>query len=147
MRSSPTSSISPLPWRARPGPKSVERKRGRIFPAHGVRGAPMAKIPKRWYEDFFGSDYLIRYVHPETPAQVEAIDKILHLRKGGRILDVACGAGRHTIELAKRGYRVTGLDLSSPLLAEARRAARQAGVKATFVQGDTRGPRYRNAFA
>ncbi len=36
----------------------------------------MAKVPKRWYEDFFGSDYLVRYVHPETPAQVEAIDKI-----------------------------------------------------------------------
>jgi len=106
----------------------------------------MAKVPKRWYEDFFGSDYLIRYVHPETPAQVEAIDKILHLRKGGRILDVACGAGRHTIELAKRGYRVTGLDLSSPLLAEARKAARRAGVKATFVQGDMRHLPYRNAF-
>src|SRR5256885_1368667 len=72
--------------------------------------------------------------------------KVLDRRKGGRILDVACGAGRHAIELAKRGYRVTGLDLSSPLLAEARRAARQAGVKATFVQGDMRRLRYRNAF-
>ena len=106
----------------------------------------MAKVPKRWYEDFFGSDYLIRYVHPETPAQVEAIDKILHLRKGGRILDVACGAGRHTIELAKRGYRVTGFDLSPALLAEARKAARTAGVKPTFVQGDMRRLPYRNAF-
>src|SRR5437667_111287 len=98
----------------------------------------MAKVPKRWYEDFFGSDYLIRYVHPETPAQVEVIDKILHLRKGGRILDVGCGAGRHSIGLAKRGYRVTGLDLSAPLLAEARKAARGAGVKVTFVQEGTR---------
>jgi len=106
----------------------------------------MAKVPKRWYEDFFGSDYLIRYVHPETPAQVEAIDKILHLRQGGRILDVACGAGRHTIELSKRGYRVTGFDLSAPLLAEARKAARNAGVKPTFVRGDMRRLPYRNAF-
>ena len=106
----------------------------------------MAKVPKRWYEDFFGSDYLIRYVHPETPAQVEAIDKILHLRKGGRILDVGCGAGRHSIGLAKRGYRVTGLDLSASLLAEARKAARGAGVKVTFVQGDMRRLRFRGAF-
>src|SRR2546422_718073 len=145
-RSLRTSSISSPRSPARPARNSGGRERGRIFPAHGVRGAPMPKVPKRWYEDFFGSDYLIRYVHPETAAQVEAIDKILHLRKGGRILDVACGAGRHTIELARRGYRVTGLDLSSPLLAEARRAARQAGVKATFVQGDMRRLRYRNAF-
>jgi SAM-dependent methyltransferase len=106
----------------------------------------MAKVPKRWYEDFFGPDYLVRYVHPETPAQVEAIEKILHLRKGARILDVACGAGRHTTGLAKRGYRVTGYDLSRPLLAEARKAARRAGVKATFVQGDMRRLRFANAF-
>jgi SAM-dependent methyltransferase len=106
----------------------------------------MAKVPKRWYEDFFGPDYLVRYVHPETAAEIEAIEKILHLRKGARILDVACGSGRHTIGLAKRGYRVTGYDLSRPLLAEARKAARRAGVKATFVQGDMRRLRFASAF-
>src|SRR3989440_12608917 len=130
----------------KPGRGSRRSERGRIFPAKAVRRMRMAKVPKRWYEDFFGSDYLIRYVHPETPAQVEAIDKILHLRKGGHILDVACGAGRHTIDLAKRGYRVTGFDLSSPLLAEARKTARTAAVKPTFVQGDMRRLPYRNAF-
>src|SRR2546428_3429088 len=106
----------------------------------------MAKVPKRWYEDFFGSDYLIRYVHPDAAAEVEASDKILHLRKGGRILALGCGAGRHSIGLAQRGYRVTGLDLSAPLLAEARKAARGVGVKATFVQGDMRHLRFRGAF-
>src|SRR5207245_2533610 len=130
----------------KPGRGSRRSERGRIFPAKAVRRMRMAKIPKRRYGDFFGSDYRIRYVHPETPAQVEAIDKSLHLRKGGRSLDVACGAGRHTIELAKRGYRVTGFDLSAPLLAEARKAARTAAVKPTFVQGDMRRLAYRNAF-
>src|SRR2546422_8207184 len=105
----------------------------------------MAKVPKRWYEDFFGSDYLIRYVHPETPAQVEAIDKILHLRRGGRILDVGGGAGRHSVGLAERGDRVTGFDLSAPLLAEARKAPRGGGGKATLVQGDMRRPRFPGA--
>jgi SAM-dependent methyltransferase len=106
----------------------------------------MAKVPARWFEDFFGPDYLIRYVHPETDAQVEAIDKILRLQKGSRILDVGCGAGRHTIGLAKRGYRVTGLDLSKALLAEARKAASAAKIRATFVLGDMRRLRYSNAF-
>lgn len=114
--------------------------------AEFLRSPLMAKVPKRWYEDFFGPDYLIRYVHPETETQVEAIEKVLHLRKGGRILDVGCGAGRHTIGLAKRGYRVTGLDLSKALLAEARKAARAAGVRPTFVQGDMRHMQYANAF-
>src|SRR5439155_176630 len=85
-------------------------------------------------------------VHPETDAQVEAIDKILHLRKGSRILDVACGSGRHTIGLAKRGYRMTGFDLSRALLAEARKSARLAQVKPTFVEGDMRRLRFTNAF-
>jgi len=106
----------------------------------------MAKVSKRWFEDFFGADYLIRYVHPETEAQVEAIDKILHLRKGARILDVGCGAGRHSIGLAARGYRVTGVDLSKALLAEARKAAQRQKEKVTFVEGDMRQMRFRSAF-
>src|SRR5206468_2227743 len=89
---------------------------------------------------------------PKVEAVVEFLEHggqhavITDLGNGGRILDVACGAGRHTIDLAKRGYRVTGFDLSSPLLAEARKAARTAGVKPTFVQGDMRRLPYRNAF-
>ena len=52
------------------------------FPADRVRGVSMAKVPKRWYEDFFGPDYLVRYVHPETDAQVDRIVESLQGRPG-----------------------------------------------------------------
>lgn len=106
----------------------------------------MAKVPKRWYETFFGLDYLKLYVHRDTPAEVDALERILHPRKDARILDVGCGAGRHALELAKRGYEVTGVDLSEPLLEEARKAARQAHLKANFVRGDIRQLRYTRTF-
>lgn len=71
---------------------------------------------------------------------------ILHLRKGGRILDLACGGGRHSLELARRGYRVTGYDLSEALLTHARQSARKAGVKVAFSHGDMRRLPYRARF-
>ncbi len=60
----------------------------------------------------------------------------LSLQPGGAVLDVGCGTGRHAIELAKRGYRVTGLDVSSEMLARAREAARRAGVAVDWIQSD-----------
>ena len=54
------------------------------------------------------------------------------------MLDVACGAGRHAIELARREYEVTGIDFSETLLAEARRAARKARARVAFVHADMR---------
>ena len=64
----------------------------------------MAKRTRPWWETFFGPDYLKQYeIDAErTAAEVGAIETILHLRKGARVLDLACGAGRHSIELAKR---------------------------------------------
>lgn len=110
------------------------------------RGRILAKRTRPWYETFFGRDYLAMYVHETTAAEIDAVERILHLRKGARILDIGCGAGRHTIELAKRGYRMTGYDLSEPLLEEARKAARRAGVRPTLVHGDMRELRYAAAF-
>lgn len=106
----------------------------------------MAKRTRPWYETFFGRDYLKMYVHETTAAEIDAVERILHLRKSARILDIGCGAGRHTIELAKRGYRLTGYDLSEPLLEEARRAARREGVRPSLVHGDMRELRYAAVF-
>jgi 2-polyprenyl-3-methyl-5-hydroxy-6-metoxy-1,4-benzoquinol methylase len=55
---------------------------------------------------------------------------------GARILDAGCGPGGYTLELAQRGYVVTGLDLSVPLLTEARKCANHGRASLTLVCGD-----------
>ena len=58
---------------------------------------------------------------------------------GGAVCDIGSGPGRYSIELAKRGYRVTLFDLSGKLLARAERAFASEGVGATgFIHGDAR---------
>ena len=106
----------------------------------------MARVSQPWFERFFGRDYLILYAHTGTAGEVDAIEKILRPRKGARVLDVACGAGRHSIELAKRGYAVTGVDLSEALLREARAASKRARVRPAFVRRDMRDLRYHEDF-
>ena len=106
----------------------------------------MAKTATPWWESFFGPDYLKQYEHTTTAAEVDGIERILHLRKGSRVLDLACGAGRHSIELASRGYRVVGYDLSEALLREARGAAKRARAKVAFVRGDMRDLKFKSEF-
>ncbi len=58
---------------------------------------------------------------------------------GGRVLDLACGVGRHSIELARLGYRVTGVDISPVFIERARELAKDAGAEVEFHVGDARG--------
>ncbi|MGB2885735.1 MAG: class I SAM-dependent methyltransferase, partial [Dehalococcoidia bacterium] len=60
----------------------------------------------------------------------------LKVPQGSRVLDIGCGTGRHSVELAKRGYSVTGVDLSSGMLAQAREAAGKAGVEVEWIHAD-----------
>jgi SAM-dependent methyltransferase len=61
-------------------------------------------------------------------------------------LDVGCGTGRHAIELARRGYSVTGIDLSPSQLARAREKARDAAISVVFEQRDAREPHFESEF-
>ncbi|MBN1409481.1 MAG: class I SAM-dependent methyltransferase [Spirochaetales bacterium] len=56
----------------------------------------------------------------------------------GTILDLGCGSGNHTIRMAQRGYKVTGLDLSGEMLAYAKEKSREAGVDIAYHKGDMR---------
>jgi SAM-dependent methyltransferase len=90
-----------------------------------------------WFEDWFGEVYLELYPHrdeAEAARAVALLQKHGVARGGSRVLDLACGAGRHAVALAAAGASVVGLDLSLPLL----RSGQRKGVKAELVRGDIR---------
>lgn len=97
---------------------------------------------KPWYETFFGEDYveLYREITPpdHTAAEVDGIVSLLGLEAGARILDLACGYGRHSIPLSKRGFDVTGYDLSPVFLKKAREDATAQSASVRWIQGDMR---------
>jgi SAM-dependent methyltransferase len=95
-----------------------------------------------WYETFFDQHYLqgfAAFTTPElTQRQVDFIVKTLHLPPHSKILDLGCGAGRHSLALGERGFRVVGYDLSETLLTVARQEADTRWFPIEFVQGDMR---------
>ena len=80
----------------------------------------------KWYETFFHGvalDLWRAFTTPEmTRSEADFLAETLQLQPGARVLDVPCGNGRHAIELASRGYQLTGVDLSEEFLAEARQS-------------------------
>jgi len=74
----------------------------------------------------------------ETPREVEAMVSLLGLSPDARVLDLCCGVGRHSLEFARRGFQVTGVDRTASYLQEARRRAAEEGVQVEFVQEDMR---------
>jgi SAM-dependent methyltransferase len=72
----------------------------------------------------------------DTVNEVAFLIKELALPPGSTILDVGCGTGRHSIELAKHGFKVTGLDLSAEMLNQAQQAAQEAGVEVNWVHSN-----------
>jgi SAM-dependent methyltransferase len=104
---------------------------------------------KAWYEELF-SNYARSYDREVftqgTLQEVDFIEAEMAGDRSIRILDVGCGTGRHAIELARRGYQVTGIDLSANQLARAREKALAAGVEPVFEQRDARAPHFSAAF-
>ncbi len=89
-----------------------------------------------WYREWFGEEYLALYPHRDEREAREAVDLVVRSlgQTRGPVLDLACGAGRHMREFARRGIAAVGLDLSSTLLREGKTAARDMMLS----QGDMR---------
>src|SRR6266705_2204524 len=81
-------------------------------------------VPSNWYENFFSGlalDLWRKAISPEqTKAEADFITDSLGCPAGAHLLDVPCGNGRLSFELARRGYRMTGVDISNEFIAEAR---------------------------
>lgn len=96
---------------------------------------------KQWYEALFenyAKSYDSQSYVQGTAGEVDFFEEELEFDKTKRILDIGCGTGRHSIELARRGYKVTGVDLSNAQLKRAKEKAKEANVKVEFVQADAR---------
>jgi SAM-dependent methyltransferase len=94
-----------------------------------------------WYTDLFTElpNAFWRAAVPAeaTRAEVDFLERFA--RPGSRILDVPCGSGRHSLELARRGHRVTGLDVSAEAIDFARGCARDEGLDVDLRVGDMAG--------
>jgi len=96
---------------------------------------------KQWYESLF-ENYAHKYdqecyVHG-TSGECDFVEQEINRDKSIKILDIGCGTGRHAIELTKRGYNVTGVDLSENQIKRAREKAQETGVTIDFQTQDAR---------
>ena len=116
--------------------------------AKAEQGFERVTMSKPWYEELYMHfpDYDEEPYTQNTEAEVDFIEAIIGADRDQRILDVGCGTGRHALALARRGYKVVGVDLSEGLLAKARQTARLESLDVAFVRCDARALPYENTF-
>lgn len=109
-------------------------------------------IPSNWYENFFSGvslDLWRKAISPkQTKREADFLVKVLGCDKGSRLLDVPCGNGRLSLELARRGWRVTGVDIAEEFIEEASASSLSdqsadaggttSAARADFLLGDMR---------
>jgi len=97
-----------------------------------------AAADPQWYKKIWTLDIQDMSWVEQTVHEVDFVEESLQLRRQERVLDLACGFGRHTLELARRGYSVVGVDITREYIDEARRQARGNHLDAQFVCADLR---------
>jgi cyclopropane fatty-acyl-phospholipid synthase-like methyltransferase len=101
-------------------------------------------MASEWYESFFTAlalDFWQAAVPvASTAEEVEFLVRELGISPPARVLDLPSGLGRHSIALARREYRITGIDISAHATFTAKNEASARGVRVTFLPGDMREP-------
>jgi len=103
----------------------------------------------QWYETLFanfGKTYDKECFTQGTTGEADFVERELGGDRSKRILDIACGTGRHAIELTKRGYHVVGFDLSEGQIRLAREKAAAAGVSVDLQCRDATQPHFHQEF-
>jgi 2-polyprenyl-3-methyl-5-hydroxy-6-metoxy-1,4-benzoquinol methylase len=104
---------------------------------------------KQWYESLFenyGKKYDNENFTQGTIGECDFIEKEIDFNKSQKIIDIGCGTGRHSIELAKRGYKVTGIDLSESQLVRAKEKAKAQNLQIDFQKHDARNLTFKNEY-
>lgn len=98
----------------------------------------MSKYQNEWmtFFDHHAPYYMQEPFTKNTSEEIDFLIEELGLPPQSKILDVGCGTGRHSIELAQRGYKITGIDISRGMLKEAQRRASDVAVQIDWVQAD-----------
>ncbi len=94
-----------------------------------------------WHEqdDFWETVPLFGQERLEVaPQEVDSVISLLGIEPGASVLDLCCGVGRHSLELARRGFRVTGVDRTAAYLQTARQNAATEDLEVEFIQADMR---------
>ena len=110
-------------------------------------------MTRDWFEtspgqDWFESLHDDLWLRPDEggESEAEALRRMLRVRKGQRLLDAPCGAGRVALPLARHGVQVVGLDLRRAFVDRARRRARKEGVQADLRCMDLRSIEFEEEF-
>lgn len=101
---------------------------------------------QQWYRKIWTIDIQEMAWVEQTKSQVDFLWNILQLTGSERVLDLACGFGRHAIELAGRGCKVVGVDITAEYIEEARKQANRKCLEAEFICADLRELHYRDKF-
>jgi SAM-dependent methyltransferase len=95
-----------------------------------------------WTHEYFDDVYRRLFLDTVDPArtrrQVQQVLRLCPVLPGSSVLDVGCGTGRHSIEFARLGFRVTGVDMNADYIAICRERTAQMGLKADFHVADSR---------
>ena len=98
----------------------------------------VADVPADWYRSGFPPITAAMPWADRTEAEVDRAIMMLRPEGGERVLDLACGIGRHSLELRRRGFEVVGVDISPDLLEMAEREAEAQSLEVSFMQADLR---------